>query len=192
VEIAHAEAEHLSKLAVDLLVLARQRAGALGLERRDVDLYDVARRTVARLTPLLSTAVQVEGQPSPAAVDVVRIEQLLTNLVTNAAEAGAERVDVHVGSRDGRALLRVVDDGPGFPPDLLDTAFDRFTRADRARTRRGGSHTASTGAGLGLPIAAAIARAHGGDIHISNGSPQGACVQVELPSAPGPTRSEDP
>lgn len=182
VEIAQAEAEHLSNLAVDLLVLARQRAGTLVLQRSTVDLYIAAERTLNRLRPLLDIQLGVCGDSLRAEVDVARIDQLLTNLVTNAAEAGAEHVQVRVTRNAGDAVLEVEDDGPGFPEDLIPSAFDRFSRADHARTRRSGEQGATTGAGLGLPIVAAIARAHGGSVSITNDATQGgARVRLQLP-----------
>ncbi|MDQ4085864.1 MAG: HAMP domain-containing histidine kinase [Actinomycetota bacterium] len=182
VEIAQAEAEHLSNLAVDLLVLARQRAGTLVLQPTAVDLYAVAERTVGRLRPVVEAGVVVTGESVHASVDVRRIEQLLTNLVTNAAQAGAHAVVVRVSRSADSAVLDIDDDGPGFPEDLLPSAFDRFSRGDAARTRRAAGTGHSTGAGLGLPIAAAIVRAHGGQISATNdGSQGGACVHVRLP-----------
>jgi two-component system, OmpR family, sensor kinase len=189
VEIAQAEAEHLSNLAVDLLVLARQRAGVLELDRRHADLCALAERTATRLRPLVDASISVEGHHVNADVDVVRVQQLLTNLATNAVEAGAEHVRIIVAEQGANAVLDVADDGPGFPDELVATAFHRFTRADRARTRPG-AKTAGTGAGLGLPIAAAIVRAHGGDISIRNNAAEGAWVRVELPmSRPRPPAS---
>ena len=83
----------------------------------------------------------------------------------------------------------MADDGPGFPEAVLPVAFDRFTRAEAAR-----SHDAGAGAGLGLAIVAAIVRAHGGTISAANGPPLGgAAVMVRLPStrpAPSPNRPE--
>jgi two-component system OmpR family sensor kinase len=182
VEIAQAEAEHLSNLAVDLLVLARQRAGTLVLQPTDADLYAVVRRTLDRLRPVAAAELGVTGERVHAAVDVGRIAQLLTNLVTNAGEAGAHSIEVRVSRTDNSAILDVEDDGPGFPEDLLPSAFDRFTRGDRARTRRVAAGARSTGAGLGLPIVAAIVRAHGGQISLTNDASRGgARVQVRLP-----------
>ena len=73
---------------------------------------------------------------------------------------------------DGRVELHVQDQGPGFPPEFLDRAFDRFTRADPSRQ--------GPGAGLGLAIVEIIARAHGGTAHAAN-LHQGADVWIELP-----------
>src|SRR5262245_61119803 len=145
VEIAQAEAEHLSDLAVDLLVLARQRAGTLQLQRSDEDLYAVVEHTVSRLRPVTPAQLQVMGESLHASIDVVRMEQVLTNLVTNACQVDAGCIQVRV-SRDGdSAVLDVDDDGPGFPQDLLNSAFDRFSRGEPARTRHRGHNTHGTG-----------------------------------------------
>jgi signal transduction histidine kinase len=182
VEIAQAEAEHLSNLAVDLLVLARQRAGSLVLQRTRMELREGVERTLRRLRPLLPARLTVAGEDVQAEVDPTRLDQLVTNLVTNAAEAGAGQVQVHVHRLDGEALVDVDDDGPGFPDEVLPAVFDRFTRGDPARTRRSTGPSGRTGAGLGLPIAAAIVRAHGGDIRVANDAPSGgARVRVRLP-----------
>ncbi|MDQ4054146.1 MAG: ATP-binding protein [Actinomycetota bacterium] len=181
VEIAQAEAEHLSNLAVDLLVLARQRAGSLVLERGRVEVREAVERTVGRLRRLSDASLTVTGAAVTARLDAARLDQLIVNLVTNAVQAGAGRVRVTVARSDADVEIQVDDDGPGFPEELLTTAFDRFTRGDAARTRRQ-SGKAPSGAGLGLPIAAAIVRAHGGEISVGNDSELGgARVRIRLP-----------
>jgi two-component system, OmpR family, sensor kinase len=190
VEIAHAEAEHLSDLAVDLLVVARHRAGALVLEPTETDLHAVAGRTVDRLRSVVPAEVLVTGEPVHARVDVGRTEQLVTNLVMNAGQAGAHTVEVRVSGSADSAVIDIEDDGPGFPEELLPSAFDRFTRGDPARTRGTPGGAPSAGAGLGLPIAAAIVRAHGGRITVTNdGSRGGARVRVRLPLSGSPSGS---
>jgi len=185
VEIAQAEAEHLSGLAVDLLVLARQRAGTLQLQQSDVDLYAVVEQTVSRLRPVTSAQLDVTGESLHASIDVVRMEQVLTNVVANAGQAGAQRIHVRVSREGDSAVLDIGDDGPGFPEDLLRSAFDRFTRGEPARTRRTGRRTQGAGAGLGLPITAAIVRAHGGQISATNDAALGgARVRIQLPLRP--------
>ena len=86
--------------------------------------------------------------------DRLRLEQAVGNLVANAATHGDGAVKVSARRRDGTVELHVEDEGEGLPPGFAERAFERFTRADEAR---GGG-----GAGLGLAIVAAIARAHGG------------------------------
>ena len=85
--------------------------------------------------------------------DPVRLEQALTNLVENAIQHGGGEITVRASESDGDLQIHVEDRGPGFPPEFLDRAFERFSRADQAR---GGD-----GTGSGLAIVEAIARAHG-------------------------------
>jgi two-component system OmpR family sensor kinase len=107
--------------------------------------------------------------------DVPRLEQALANLVTNALEHGTGSIRVLGEERNGRVELHVVDEGPGFPASFLPRAFERFTRADEARS--GG------GAGLGLTIAKAVAEAHGGSAHAANRRDGGADVWLSFPSS---------
>ena len=92
--------------------------------------------------------------------DPLRLEQALGNLLDNALRHGADTVVVQAERRGGTVELHVSDNGPGFPPGFLKTAFERFTRADQART--------TGGVGLGLSIVRSIARAHGGEAHATN------------------------
>ncbi len=170
------EAERLSRLAEDLLLLARERAGTLVLRREPVDLLDLAATEAARLQPAFGLRIRVSGDPVVVPGDEDRLRQLLTNLVANSATAGAATVQVR-GTADRTAVvLEVADDGPGFPAEVLDSAFERFVRGDPTRTRSG------SGAGLGLSIVRAIVIASGGTAEISSGPPLGgAVVTVRLP-----------
>jgi two-component system OmpR family sensor kinase len=95
--------------------------------------------------------------------------------VDNALRHGGTRAELAAERVDGRVELHVRDDGPGFPPEFVDAAFERFTRADPARGRGG--------AGLGLAIVDAIARAHGGAAGARNRPAGGADVWISLPCA---------
>ena len=106
--------------------------------------------------------------------DEMRLEQALGNLVDNALRHGGGRVRLGAVRTDGTVELHVADEGDGFPPEMLPRAFERFTRADQARSRGG--------AGLGLSIVDAIARAHGGEAHAANRE-HGADVWVAVPTA---------
>ena len=170
------EAERLAHLAEDLLVLARATAGRLPLRRRPVDVRSLAGEA-ARRTPGPNVRVAIAGAEALAVVDPSRLEQVVTNLVSNARRFARRQVKVTVGTDGDDVVVTVSDDGPGFPEPLLPVAFDRFTRAEAAR-----GHDAGAGAGLGLAIAAAIVRAHGGTITATNGPPLGgATVVVRLP-----------
>jgi signal transduction histidine kinase len=178
---AFEEAERLSRLADDLLVLAREAAGRLPLRRQPVDLRELAADAAGRLGGRSAPAVDTDHEPVMAAVDPARFEQVLANLLTNARRHARERIRVGVHTEAGQAVVTVADDGPGFPPALLPAAFDRFTRGDAVRHRDDDG-----GAGLGLAIAAAVVRAHGGTITAGNGGPLGgAVVQVNLPALHG-------
>jgi signal transduction histidine kinase len=102
-----------------------------------------------------------------------RLERALGNLVENALLHGQGPVLLSAGMANGHVELHVADTGPGFPPAFLPSAFDRFSRADPART--------GLGTGLGLAIADAIATAHGGSAHAANRVPAGADVWLEIP-----------
>lgn len=99
----------------------------------------------------------------------------MTNLIHNAQQHALGPVEVTARPpQGGQIRIQVRDHGPGFPPDFLPHAFDRFTQADRAR--------ATTGAGLGLAITAAIVRSCGGDYGATNHPDGGATAWITLPS----------
>lgn len=171
------EAERLSRLAEDLLLLARERAGSLVLRRESIDLVDLAATEARRLEPVLGLRIRVSGRPAVVQGDPDRLGQLLANLAHNSAAAGATTVRVHVTADETSAMLEIADDGPGFPPHVQDSAFERFVRGDHARSPDGAS-----GAGLGLSIVRAVVAAHGGTVQARNNEPHGgAVVTVRLP-----------
>ena len=136
---------------------------------------------LARVAGRFQTRARAEGRPlesdpSPGVelvADPARVEQALANLVDNALTYGEGTVALSATRVNGNVELHVCDEGSGFPPEFLPRAFERFTRADEARTR-GGS-------GLGLAIAAAVAGAHGGTASARN-IEGGADVWIALPS----------
>jgi signal transduction histidine kinase len=105
--------------------------------------------------------------------DRLRVEQALSNLVENALRHGDGEVLLTAVPVDGLVELHVRDEGLGFPPQFLDQAFERFARADGART--GGT------SGLGLSIVRVIAEAHGGSAHVANTDGGGADAWIALP-----------
>jgi signal transduction histidine kinase len=166
------EAERLSRLAEDLLLLARERAGSLVLRREPVDLLDLATDEADRLGRILRLEITVTGDPVVVAGDGDRLRQVLGNLAANSAAAGASTARVRLGTDGGAATLQFADDGPGFPPGMA--LFERFVRGDRSRS--------GTGAGLGLSIVRAVVSAHGGEVAAGNGAPLGgAVVTARLP-----------
>ncbi|HSJ16769.1 MAG TPA: ATP-binding protein [Solirubrobacterales bacterium] len=159
------EVERLSRLAEDLLVVARSDQGRLPLKRERVDVGTLLSRVGERFGRRAAEdgrgiAVNVPGRLD-AELDVLRIEQAVGNLVDNALRHGSGNVRLAARRDDGAVVVEVTDAGEGFPAGFEETAFERFTRADHGRS--GG------GAGLGLAIVQAIAAAHGGRATIAVG-----------------------
>lgn len=176
-ESAAEETDRLNELAQALLVIARADRGKLPLAPGDVDsaelLHGVSVRFGARVRASGRAIVVEDGPATHLTADPRRLEQALDNLVENALRHGTGAIHLGAAVHDGMVELHVRDEGPGFPPEFIAQAFERFTRADPARGR-GGS-------GLGLSIVQMIARAHGGDARAANDSGGGARVTIELP-----------
>lgn len=172
------ETDRLSQLAEDLLVVARADEGRLPIELKDVSVAELSRRVAARFGARERDADRLLVADADGLVvrgDPLRLEQALSNLVDNALRYGRDQVRVEARPREDRLELHVLDRGAGFPPALLDRAFERFARSDQCGARGG--------AGLGLAIVDAIARAHGGAAHAANRPGGGADVWVSLPAA---------
>jgi len=172
------EVERLDKLAQDLLVIARAEQGRLPLERENVELRELLRRVAGRFATATRSGDRVVTWRDPGGLtvdaDPVRLEQALTNMVSNALRHGDGTVTLTSVAHDGTVEVHVLDEGSGFAPEFLPRAFERFSRADPARRERG--------AGLGLSIVRVIAEAHGGRTHARNRPPGGADVWLELPA----------
>jgi heavy metal sensor kinase len=171
------ETDRLTQLAEDLLVLARSDQGELPLRIEEVSPGELLERTGERYLVRAEDAgrsirVEPDGE-TPIAGDRLRLEQAVANLVENALRHGRGDVVLAVVEDDGAVELHVRDQGDGFPSSFLPSAFERFTRADAARSRGG--------AGLGLAIVQAIAAAHGGSATASNRPEGGADVYIRLP-----------
>ncbi len=172
------EASRASRLVDDLLLMARVDRG-LELAPTRVDLRRLVAAETARaqlVHPALRLEESVPDAAVPAHVDVDRFAKVLSNLVENAARATAGRGRVLLELRDAgaEAVISVQDDGPGVPATERHRIFERLVRLDAAR--------AAGGAGLGLPIARGIARAHGGDVRCEP-STVGARFTVTVPTA---------
>ncbi len=172
------EVDRVIDLADRLLLLSRGDEGALALFRVDTDLRLVVEHAVQALAPALARAgIEVTvrpGDPSFAQVDATAYRRIVENLVENSARHGGAvtHIELVLSPTTDRVTLEVIDDGTGFPAELLPHAFERFSRADPSRSR------ASGGAGLGLSIVKTIAEAHGGTVAARNGPDGGAVVTV--------------
>jgi signal transduction histidine kinase len=179
---AAAEAERLTRLTDDLLLLARSDEDRLSLRRAPTDI----RRLLAASAGLAASrlaeagvACRVDAPPGTCAtLDAGRIRQAVDNLVDNALRFAPGGSVIVLAARPlGSDLdIEVRDDGPGFPASFLPHAFERFRRPDSGRSRGDG------GAGLGLAIVRAIVAAHGGVATASNRPGGGAVVRLSLPT----------
>ncbi len=172
------ETDRLNRLVEDLLLLARAEAGRLPLRREAVDLDTVLAEVLREMQVMAREKVHLEAQIAPLRVggDPDRLKQVFLNLVSNAIKYTPQggRVAVQMEEEDGWAVVRVSDTGPGIPPEDLPHVFERFYRADKARSR-------GKGFGLGLSIVYWIVKHHGGRIDVTSQLGQGTTFTVWLP-----------
>lgn len=171
------ETDRLNRVVGNLMDLARVRAGALVPAREATDVEEVVLAVIARMRPqLASVEVRLQIRPDlpEVFVDPVQLDQILTNVIENAAlhsPLGGE-VTVSAASYQRTVEIRIADQGPGIPPEDRERVFEAFYRG-RAEPERYGT-------GLGLAIAKAIVVAHGGRIWIDGAPGGGAVVAFEL------------
>jgi signal transduction histidine kinase len=173
------DAARLGRLVADLLDLARLDGAPAGVAA-DVDLRLVTRTALDEATTVVGR-VQVDmasGTTPPVRGDARALTRVLRNLLDNAATAASPdgRIHVTLEGTATEALVRVVDDGPGVPATERERIFERFVRLEPSSGR--------PGAGLGLAIARAIARQHGGDLRCDSVE-RGASFTLVLPAAAG-------
>ena len=172
------EAGRMTALVEDLLLLARLDSGrplahdTVDLTRLLLEAVDDAR--VIAPDHRWQIVLPADGEPIEVTGDSHRLHQVVTNLLSNARKHTPAGTTVTVTARpDG---FDVHDDGPGFPPDLLANAFERFTRGDPSRHR-------SDGVGLGLALVQAIVAAHGGSVTLTS-EPGDTRISVRWPAGP--------
>ncbi len=176
----HAESRRMGQLVEDMLLLARLDAGR-PLAHDEVDLSQLVIDAVSdahMAGPEHRWALDLPDDPVVVVGDRPRLQQVLTNLLSNArvhTPAGTTVVTALAGTLGGSVTLVVSDDGPGIPATVLPEIFERFARGDESRSRAAGS------TGLGLAIAQAVAKAHGGTITVRSDT-TGAAFTVTLPA----------
>jgi signal transduction histidine kinase len=178
-ESAAEEARRMTRLADDLLVLARADQGRLPLHPEPLaprELLEAAAARSGAAADMSGRAIVVRDElaaDSMVSADADRSAQVLDNLVTNALRYGEGTITL-TARDDGEVVeLHVMDEGPGFPDTLLEHAFERFARGSEARASQPGS-------GLGLALVQAVAAAHGGFAKARNRPEGGADVWIVL------------
>ncbi|MFD6885979.1 sensor histidine kinase [Streptomyces sp. NPDC059957] len=174
------EATRMTGLVEDLLLLARLDAGR-PLSTCDTDLAPLVVDAVSDARAAGQGhhwRLELPEEPAPVHADPARIQQVLVNLLANARThtPPGTTVTAHVSRETSAVRLRIEDDGPGIPPELLPHVFERFARGDASRSRSAGS------TGLGLAIVAAVVAAHGGHIGVRS-APGHTSFEVLLPLA---------
>ncbi|HEU5315969.1 MAG TPA: HAMP domain-containing sensor histidine kinase [Chloroflexota bacterium] len=193
-EVAHREAQRLTRLVTDLLDLSRLDAHAWTVEREPVDVAALAESVTADLAapggPLAGRAATVHGDGRPTAwADELQLRRVLQNLLVNAAtysprDAPVE-VDVAADPTGGVVRVSVADRGPGVPPEDAARIFDRFYRGAAPREK---DKEPAPGTGLGLAIARGIVDSHGGRIWVEpRGDGHGARFVFTVPTTPQKT-----
>lgn len=184
-EVIHAESSHLTNLIEGVLLLARAGEQQGAIEMSTVQLAEIvddcvrAMQRVAQSRQISLTCTTDGAMPLHGSGELLR--RMLLNLVDNAIKFCDAGGWVCIDARRDSAsyIVRIADNGRGIPAQVQDKIFDRFFRADDARAHNAERDTG--GAGLGLPIAQWIARAHGGELRLLRSSPSGSVFEVQLP-----------
>ena len=174
-ELLIADVARLRRLVEELMEISRFDAGAEDLQAEEVDVAALVAATVQSRG--WDGSVRVEGDGLTLTTDPRRLERIVANLVDNAFEHGGSAVTVRIGERE----VEVADDGPGIAPEHLPHLFERFYKADEARS--GG------GTGLGLAIARENALLLGGDLVVESEPGAGSRFTLRLPAADAPPAS---
>lgn len=177
------EADRLAKIVESLLAISRLETGEARMERVQFDLAELVTTTAEHLRLLAEDKQIVLSCQAREKVivegDRARLKQVVVNLLDNAIKytAGGGSVDILVRRFPLNAVVEVRDTGAGIPAKAAPHIFDRFYRADKARSHHPG------GAGLGLSIVKSICAAHGGQVSVESQEGHGACFRLELPLA---------
>ena len=176
----HEQVQRLGRLVSQLLDLSRLESGAVPLQRIDFRIEDLLQQAV-RESKLHSHNVHLSVKVDPpdltANGDPERVHQVVANLLENAVRHSPDDAEVVVSASGSprRVVIEVEDEGPGIPETEASRVFERFYRADAARSTKQG------GTGLGLAIAKWIVDLHGGEIRVEARRPTGCRMVVELP-----------
>jgi NO-binding membrane sensor protein with MHYT domain/CheY-like chemotaxis protein len=185
-EVIARQASHLSRIVEDLLDVGRATSGKMSFNYEPLDLHVAAEQALRALRAAGKTAgraVECEGESTWVEADRTRIEQVVSNLVSNAVRHTTPRgrISLRVAARGGEAVLAVSDDGAGMSAETAARAFELFFQAHQDPDRKKG------GLGIGLTLVRRIVETHGGTIvAASEGLGRGATFTVRLPAIPAP------
>lgn len=181
------EVDRLTRLADELLTLARTEAGEAHLRLEPLDLAGLLREVAEHLSVLAEERCQVlaveADQAVPVQADRLTLRQALVNLVDNAIKYSPEGTSVRLraGATEDRAWVEVIDEGPGIAAEHREHVFERFYRVDKSRSREMG------GTGLGLALVKWAAEAHGGRVELEAAQAGGSTFRIVLPKRAGAT-----
>ena len=183
-EMVERQVKHLARLVDDLLDVSRITQGSIRLRKEAVDLGSIVERAVEGIRPLVDSrahelTVQLPTDPIRLSADPTRLEQVVTNLLNNAAKYTMPGGHIRVAaSLEGEeAVVRVRDNGIGVPPDVLERVFEPFVQTEGSLARSEG------GLGIGLTLVRSLVEMHGGNVEAhSPGLGQGSEFVVRLPA----------
>jgi two-component system sensor histidine kinase KdpD len=183
------EVEYLDRLVTNLLDLSRIEAGALRADLEPVDLSDTIQPIVGRLHDRLDgrrLEIDLVGATSPVLVDPVFLDQIVTNVLENAAKyvPQGEQVRIRATQSDDTIRLTVEDSGSGVPAEALPRLFEKFYRVQGRTTR------SRPGTGVGLAVVRGLAEAMGGRVAARRSELGGLAIDVDLPVASSRTMAE--
>jgi signal transduction histidine kinase len=174
------ETDRLNQLTEDLLTIAQTEQGRLPLRVAPMPLEEVFATVGDRFSRRANEAgrpIEIAAAGMELGADRLRLDQAIGNLVDNSLRYGEGPIVLSAVEREGEVEIHVTDRGPGFPPDFLDRAFERFSRSIPSR--------GDGGSGLGLAIVRTVARAHGGEAGAANRDEGGADVWMTIPFSSG-------
>ncbi len=184
------QVRHLARLVDDLLEVGRVVTGKIALDRHPIDFADLVHRAVAVCAERRGDQqLEIAAEPVWIEGDLVRMEQIVNNIVGNAVKytPAGETIRVRVTAEGADAVLRVEDNGYGITPELLPRVFDLFVQGERTLDRAQG------GLGIGLTLVRRLVELHGGTVSaFSEGPGRGSVFTVRLPKASGPQDIQSP
>jgi signal transduction histidine kinase len=190
--ILRRQVEQLTRLVDDLLDVSRITRGKIRLHKKPLDLRAVMTQAVETSQPLIDARrhrlhLSLPREPVEIEADPARVEQIITNLLTNAAKYMEEggQIWLTAAVEGDQILLRVRDTGIGIAPEMLSQLFDLFTQAERSLDRSQG------GLGIGLTLVRRLAELHGGSVEArSDGLGKGSEFTARLPLRETPSSNE--